>query len=149
MRIVFMGTPQLAAKILQALTVAETTQIVAVYTNADAVSKRGNQLIPSPVKVVANEAGVPVHTPSTFKDELEVERLAAYEPDFICVAAYGMILPTSALNIPKYECINVHGSLLPRWRGAAPIQRAILAGDEHTGVSIMRMDAGMDTGDYC
>ena len=146
MRIVFMGTPDLAATILQRLIAVQ--EVVAVYTRSDAIRGRGKQPSPSPVKRVAVEAGVPVYTPANFRDPQTVEALAALKPDVICVAAYGVILPSTVLDIPPYGCLNVHGSLLPRWRGAAPIQRAILAGDADAGICIMRMDAGMDTGDY-
>lgn len=147
MRIVYMGTPEFAAHIL--LELKEQHDIVAVYTRADAVRGRGKKLVPSPVKQVALDAGISVFTPRTLRDEAEIERLRALEPDAICVAAYGMILPQAVLDIPQYGCLNVHASLLPKWRGAAPIERAILAGDEEAGVCIMRMEAGLDTGDYC
>lgn len=147
MRVVFMGTPDFAASIL--IELKEQHDVVAVYTRADAVRGRGKKLVPSPVKEVALGANIPVFEPRTFRDEAEVERLRALDPDVICVAAYGMILPQAVLDIPKHGCLNVHASLLPKYRGAAPIERAILNGDDEAGVCIMRMEAGLDTGDYC
>lgn len=147
MRIVFMGTPDFAADILHEL--KEQHEVVAVYTRADAVRGRGKKLVPSPVKVVATEAGIPVFEPKTLRSEEEAERLRGFAPDAICVAAYGMLLPQNVLDIPPYGCLNVHASLLPKYRGAAPIERAILNGDREVGVCIMKMEAGMDTGDYC
>ena len=147
MRVVFMGTPDFAASIL--IELKEQHDVVAVYTRADAVRGRGKKLVPSPVKEVALGANIPVFEPRTLRDEAEVERLRALDPDVICVAAYGMILPQAVLDIPKHGCLNVHASLLPKYRGAAPIERAILNGDDEAGVCIMRMEAGLDTGDYC
>ena len=147
MRIVFMGTPQFAADILEQL--ISQHEIAAVYTRPDAVRGRGKSLVPSPVKVVAEAAGIPVLTPRTLRDAAVQAELAALEPDVICVAAYGAILPAEVLAIPTHGCLNVHGSLLPRWRGAAPIERAILAGDAEVGVCIMAMEEGLDTGDFC
>ena len=147
MRIVFMGTPSFAAAILEEL--VSQHEVVAVYTRPDAVRGRGRSLVASPVKELAVSEGIPVHTPKTLRDADEQAKLSAYEPDAICVAAYGMILPREVLDLPKYGCINVHASLLPRWRGAAPVERAILAGDRQAGVCIMRMEEGLDTGDYC
>lgn len=147
MRIVFMGTPAFALPSLDA--VAREHELVAVYTRPDAVSGRGKSLRPTPVKERAIELGVPVEQPRTLRDAAVQSRLASYRPDAIVVAAYGLILPREVLDIPPLGCINVHGSLLPRWRGAAPVQRAILAGDETTGVSIMRMEEGLDTGPFC
>ena len=147
MRVVFMGTPSFSASILEDL--LERHEVVAVYSRPDAVRGRGGALVASPVKQLAEQNGIPVHTPRTLRDEAEFSVLASYEPEVICVAAYGMLLPKSVLDLPAYGCLNVHASLLPRWRGAAPIERAILAGDEQAGVCIMRMEEGMDTGDYC
>lgn len=148
MKIIFMGTPEFAQIILHKL--AETDhEIVAVFTKEDSVSKRGSKLIPTPVKVEAVEHNFAVFSPKTLKDENVIEEIRALEPDVICVAAYGKILPKAVLDIPKQGCLNVHASLLPRWRGAAPIERAILAGDKFQGVSIMKMEEGLDTGDYC
>ena len=147
MRIVFMGTPEFAANILYEL--REQHDVVAVYTRPDAVRGRGRKLVPSPVREVAESFGIPVYTPKTLRNPAEIERLAEIAPDAICVAAYGMILPQEVLDIPDYGCLNVHGSLLPKYRGAAPIERAILDGEAETGVCIMRMEAGLDTGPYC
>lgn len=147
MRVVFMGTPQLAADILTEL--AQQHEVACVYTRPDAVRGRGSKLSPSPVKAEAERLGIEVRTPRTLRDGQEREHLSQLAPDAICVAAYGCILPEEVLAIPAYGCLNVHASLLPRWRGAAPIERAILAGDEETGVCIMRMEEGLDTGAYC
>ena len=147
MRVVFMGTPRFAAEILDEL--AEFHEIAAVYTRPDAVRGRGKALVPSPVKEVAERRGFPVRTPRTLRDAEVLSELAAFAPDVICVAAYGAILPKDVLDLPPFGCLNVHGSLLPRWRGAAPIERAILAGDEEIGVCIMAMEEGLDTGDFC
>lgn len=132
---------------LQAL--AEVYEVVAAYTRPDAASGRGSALLPSPVKDAAETLGIPVLQPFTLRDDAALTTLRSYSPDIIVVAAYGLILPQSVLDVAPLGAVNVHASLLPRWRGAAPIQRAILAGDEVTGVSIMRMDAGLDTGPYC
>ncbi len=147
MRVVFMGTPDFAASILRAI--APVHEIVAVLTRPDAVRGRGKRLEPSPVSVAASELGITPRTPTSLRDIVEQQALADVHPDVICVAAYGMILPPEVLSIPRYGCLNVHASLLPRWRGAAPIERAILAGDAETGVCVMRMGEGLDTGDYC
>jgi len=147
MRVVFMGTPEFAVPTLRAL--AQAHDIVAVYTRPDSVSRRGSRTHPSPVKEVAMELGLVVREPTTLRDVAVQRALAADAPDAIIVAAYGLILPREVLSIPRHGCINVHASLLPRWRGAAPIQRAILAGDSVTGVSIMKMEEGLDTGPYC
>ncbi|MBC5583139.1 methionyl-tRNA formyltransferase [Eggerthella sp. NSJ-70] len=147
MRVVFMGTPEFAATILDDL--VEQHDVVAVYTRPDAVRGRGKRLEPSPVKAVAERHGLRVLTPRTLRDEEAQRELAAFEPDVVCVAAYGAILPKAVLDIPRFGCLNVHASLLPRWRGAAPIERAILAGDAEAGVCIMRMEEGLDTGAYC
>ena len=147
MRIVFMGTPQFAATILEDL--AQQHDVAVVYTRPDAVRGRGKRLEPSPVKAAAERLGIPVLTPRTLRDEEAQRELASFAPDIICVAAYGAILPKAVLDLPRYGCLNVHASLLPRWRGAAPVERAILAGDEEAGVCIMRMEEGLDTGAYC
>lgn len=147
MRVVFMGTPKLAADIL--VEIAQQHEVVCVYTRPDAVRGRGAKLEPSPVKAAAERLGIPVRTATSLRDAEEQAHLAELAPDVICVAAYGCILPHEVLEIPRYGCLNVHASLLPRWRGAAPIERAILAGDEQTGVCIMRMEEGLDTGPYC
>ena len=147
MRIVFMGTPDFAVVSLRA--VAASYDVVGVYTRPDAVSGRGGTTRPSPVKCAALQLGLEVMQPPTLRDDEVHRRLAALRPDVCVVAAYGAILPRAVLEIPPLGCINVHGSLLPRWRGAAPVQRAILAGDTLTGVSIMRMEEGLDTGPFC
>lgn len=147
MRVVFMGTPKLAADIL--VEIAQQHEVVCVYTRPDAVRGRGAKLEPSSVKAAAERLGIPVRTATSLRDAEEQAHLAELAPDAICVAAYGCILPREVLEIPRYGCLNVHASLLPRWRGAAPIERAILAGDERTGVCIMRMEEGLDTGPYC
>ena len=147
MRVVFMGTPQLAASVLEGL--ADAFEVVGAYTRPDAVRGRGKALVASPVKSVALGRQIPVFTPPSLKDEEVQEEIRSLGPDVICVAAYGAILPREVLDIPRLGCINVHTSLLPRWRGAAPMQRAILAGDERTGVCIMKMEEGLDTGAYC
>ncbi|MDP2232113.1 MAG: methionyl-tRNA formyltransferase [Actinomycetota bacterium] len=146
MRVVFMGSPEFAVPALQALNAAH--QVVAVYTQPDKVRRRGRELVPTAVKQAALELGVEVFEPRTLRDADEITRLSTMAPDVICVAAYGMILPPDVLAIPAHGCVNVHASLLPRHRGAAPIHRAILEGDHVVGVSIMRMEEGLDTGPF-
>ncbi|NCB56814.1 MAG: methionyl-tRNA formyltransferase [Gammaproteobacteria bacterium] len=146
LRIVFAGTPDFAAKHLQALLNANL-QVVGVYTQPDRPAGRGNKLTPSPVKMLAVEHNIPVFQPENFKSAEAQQELAALRPDLMVVVAYGLLLPQQVLDTPRLGCINVHGSLLPGWRGAAPIQRAIWAGDPETGITIMQMDAGLDTGD--
>ena len=146
MNIVFMGTPDFAVKSLEKL-IADGHNIKAVYTKADAPKGRKMVLTPSDVKVCALEHNLTVFTPATLKDETEIERLKEYNPDLIVVVAYGKLLPKAVLDIPKYGCVNVHGSILPRWRGAAPIQWTVLSGDEFGGVTTMYMNEGLDTGD--
>lgn len=144
MRIVFAGTPAFAVPSLRA---AHTHhEVVAVYTQPDRPAGRGRGLTPSPVKLEAIQRGIPVFQPLSLKKAATREALRALEPDLMVVVAYGLILPQSVLDIPRYGCWNVHASLLPRWRGAAPIQRAIEAGDTETGVCLMQMEAGLDTG---
>ena len=146
-KVLFMGTPDFAVPILQALIESPEYDVVAVATRVDKPAGRGRKLRPSPVKEVAQADGIPVFQPRSLrKDPDAVLALAETGPDVIVVAAYGLILPKSVLEIPPYGCINVHASLLPRWRGAAPVAAAILAGDEVTGITIMLMDEGMDTG---
>ena len=145
LRVVFAGTPEFAVPCLDAV-LAAGVDCVAVYTQPDRPAGRGRQLQPSPVKQRALAAGIAVEQPESLKDESVQARLAAYAPDLMVVVAYGLILPRAVLAIPRHGCWNVHGSLLPRWRGAAPIQRAILAGDAETGVDLMQMEAGLDTG---
>ena len=147
MRIVFMGTPDFAATILEELALHH--DIACVYTRPDAVRSRGKVAEPSPVKAMAERYGIEVRTPKTLRDAEVQSEIASWEPDAICVAAYGMILPKEVLDIPVHGCLNAHASLLPRWRGAAPVERALLAGDEETGVCIMKMEEGLDTGPYC
>ncbi len=145
MKIIFAGTPQFAASALAAL--IKEHQIIAVLTQPDRPAGRGMQLTASPVKQLALQHGLRVWQPATLKTE-EIQRsIAALQADVMVVAAYGLILPKAVLQLPRYGCLNIHASLLPRWRGAAPIQRAILAGDRETGITIMQMDEGLDTGD--
>ncbi|MCL5886954.1 MAG: methionyl-tRNA formyltransferase, partial [Actinobacteria bacterium] len=144
MRVVFMGSPDFAVPSLQAL--VEAHDVVAVFTAPDRVRSRGKKVTPTPVKECALEAGIPVHQPSTLRDESAQKLLSEYDPDVVCVAAYGHILTPEVLALPPHGCINVHASLLPAYRGAAPIHRAILAGDPIAGVTIMQMEAGLDTG---
>ena len=148
MRIVFMGTPDFAVPSLQAL-IDAGHDVCAVYTQPDKPQGRKQILTAPPVKTLALEHDIPVFQPNTLKNEDEQARLRELAPEVIIVVAYGKLLPKAVLDIPPHGCINVHGSLLPRWRGAAPIERAILAGDEQTGVCIMRMEEGLDTGPYC
>jgi len=139
-----MGSPDFAAQILAGL--ATNYSIVGVFTQPDRESGRGKILTPPPVKKIASALKIPVYQPQKIKSPEAFADLAALEPDVIVVAAYGQILRQNVLDMPKFGCINVHASYLPRWRGAAPIQAAILAGDEYSGVSVMKMDAGIDTG---
>lgn len=145
MRIVFAGTPEFAAQHLQALLDAGR-EIVAVYTQPDRPAGRGQKLAPSPVKQLALLHGIAVYQPQTLRDPAAQTELAALTPDLMVVVAYGLILPQVVLDTPRLGCINSHASLLPRWRGAAPIQRAIEAGDASSGVTVMQMEAGLDTG---
>lgn len=145
-RVVFMGTPDFAVPALRALIEASDFEVVGVVTQPDRPAGRGQDLRPSPVKLVAQLAGVPVFQPPTLRTPEAFTYLAGWQPDLIVVAAFGQILRQNVLDLPPYGCINVHASLLPRWRGAAPIQAAIRAGDTETGITIMRMDAGLDTG---
>lgn len=144
-RIVFAGTPDFALASLRALVEAGRTP-VAVMTQPDRPAGRGKKLTASPVKRYALEQGIPVHQPPSLRDDAAVAEFAALEPDILIVAAYGLILPQVVLDIPTHGCLNVHASALPRWRGAAPIQSAILAGDATTGISLMAMTAGLDCG---
>lgn len=145
LRVVFMGTPDFSVPTLAEI-VGQGHEVVAVYARAPAPAGRGMELRKSPVHVAAERFGIEVRTPKNFRDPADVEALAELAPDLIVVVAYGVILPQSVLDIPSLGCVNVHASLLPRWRGAAPIQRAIMAGDAETGVAIMKMEAGLDTG---
>ncbi len=146
MRIVFMGTPDIAASCLSAL-LAAGEEVVAVVTQGDKPKGRGYTLTPPPVKLLALERGIPVYQPETLRGGAFDEILATLAPDLIAVVAYGKILPPSVLSLPRYGCINVHASLLPKYRGAAPIQRAIMDGERETGVTTMYMAEGLDTGD--
>ena len=145
LRVVFMGTPEFAVPALESLAAAGH-DIVCVYSQPPRRAGRGQKERPSPVEEAARKLGIPVRTPRSLKDESEQNAFAAPKPDIAVVAAYGLILPAAVLCAPRLGCINIHASLLPRWRGAAPINRAILAGDEKTGVTIMAMDEGLDTG---
>ena len=144
MRLGFAGTPEFAVPALDAL--SRKHQICGVFTQPDRPAGRGQALHASPIKHLATRLGVPVHQPARFSSPLTLEILQALDLDALVVAAYGLILPPAALSLPRLGCINIHASLLPRWRGAAPIQRALLAGDARTGVTIMQMDEGLDTG---
>jgi len=144
-RLIFMGTPDFAACPLEAL-IKAGYDIAAVYTRAPQRSGRGMQIRNSPVHALAEQYDLPVETPSSLGSDQAVRRFQSYAPDLAVVAAYGLILPTSILNVPGMGCWNIHASLLPRWRGAAPIQRALMAGDHLTGISIMQMEEGLDTG---
>lgn len=145
MKIVYAGTPAFAVPALQAL-VASGHEVCAVYTQPDRPAGRGRKLQASPVKQCAQAHAIPVYQPPTLKDSDSQRQLADLQADLMVVVAYGLILPPAVLALPRYGCVNIHASLLPRWRGAAPIQRAILAGDAITGITLMQMDAGLDTG---
>ena len=146
LRVAFAGTPEFAVPCLRACLQAEGVDVVAVYTQPDRAAGRGRKLTASAVKQAALEAGVVVEQPESFRPLEARRRLARHRPDLFVVVAYGLILSPTVLAIPRLGCWNVHASLLPRWRGAAPIQRALLAGDAETGVGLMRMEAGLDTG---
>ena len=146
MRILFMGTPDFAVPTLTEI-VARGHDVAAVYTRAPApAGRRGLDLTPSPVQAVADRFGLKVVTPKTLRTEEATDAIRALEADVAVVVAYGMILPQAVLDAPRLGCLNLHASLLPRWRGAAPIQRAVMAGDRETGIAVMRMEAGLDTG---
>ncbi|MBI5943442.1 MAG: methionyl-tRNA formyltransferase [Chloroflexi bacterium] len=145
-RIVFMGSPEFALSTLSALAAAQQYHVVGVVTQPDRSSGRGRELKSPPVKTLALELNIPIMQPEKLRAPEAMEQLRSWAPDLIVVAAFGQILKKDVLDLPRYGCINVHASLLPRWRGAAPINAAILAGDEETGVTIMQMDAGLDTG---
>ncbi|MBU3020192.1 methionyl-tRNA formyltransferase [Aestuariibacter sp. A3R04] len=146
LKIIFAGTPDFAADHLKAL-LDSAHEVVAVYTQPDRPAGRGKKLTASPVKVLAEAEHIPVYQPQSLKTKAAQDELASIDADIMVVVAFGLILPQVVLDTPKYGCLNVHGSILPKWRGAAPIQRAIWAGDKDTGVTIMQMDAGLDTGD--
>jgi methionyl-tRNA formyltransferase len=145
LRVVFMGTPDFAVPTLSEI-LGQGHEVVAVYTRAPAAAGRGMELKPSPVHRLAERFGLPVLTPKTLRTEEAAQTFRAHEADVAVVVAYGMILPKAILDAPALACLNLHASLLPRWRGAAPIQRAIMAGDRETGVAVMRMEEGLDTG---
>lgn len=144
MKIIFAGTPQFAADALAAILTEHT--VLAVWTQPDRPAGRGMQLMSSPVKQLALQHGIQTFQPNTLKTQEAQDEIAALDADVMVVAAYGLILPKAVLDMPRYGCLNIHASLLPRWRGAAPIQRAIQAGDTSTGITIMQMDVGLDTG---
>ena len=146
LRIIYAGSPEFAVPALEALIDSEH-EIVAVYTQPDRPAGRGKKMTAQPVKIIAEKAGIDVVQIESFKDEGALEMLESYHADLMIVAAYSLLLPQVVLDMPKYGCINIHGSLLPRWRGAAPIHRAIQTGDKETGVTIMQMALGLDTGD--
>lgn len=145
MRVIFMGTPEFAVPTLRAIAAAGH-EVIAAYSQPPRRAGRGKKLQPSSVHRVAEELGIPVRTPATLKPQEEKNAFAALDADVAVVAAYGLLLPVAVLEAPRHGCLNVHGSILPRWRGAAPVQRAILAGDATTGVTIMQMEKGLDTG---
>ncbi len=145
MKIIFAGTPSFAATTLQAL-IDSQYDVIAVYTQLDKPSGRGLKITQSPVKELSLQHHLPIYQPTTLKDEIVQQEMRALDADVMVVAAYGMLLPAAVLSIPRHGCINIHPSLLPRWRGAAPIQRTVHAGDVETGVTIMQMDPGLDTG---
>ena len=147
LRIIFMGTPELASVSLRALLACPEFQIIAAVTQPDQPRGRGLKLQPPPVKQVAEQNGLPVLQPRRAREEGFIRELANLQPELIAVAAYGQILPKAILDLPRFGCLNVHTSLLPKYRGAAPIQHAILNGDDESGVTIMKMDEGLDTGD--
>jgi len=145
MRVVFAGTPDFSVPVLQAI-LDSGHAVVGVYSQPDRPAGRGRKLKPGPVKQLALQYGLPVFQPAGLRDAAEQQALARLEPDLMVVVAYGLLLPQTVLDIPRRGCVNLHASILPRWRGAAPIQRAILAGDRETGVSLMQMEAGLDSG---
>jgi len=146
LRIAFAGTPEFPLAALEAIA-ASSHRLVGVWTQPDRPAGRGRKLTPSPVKSRALELTLPVHQPESLKADAARQAIRDTKPDVMVVVAYGLILPSAVLAIPRFGCLNIHASLLPRWRGAAPIQRALLAGDTETGVAIMQMDEGLDTGD--
>ncbi|EPC4046713.1 methionyl-tRNA formyltransferase [Enterobacter mori] len=146
LRIIFAGTPDFAARHLDAL-LSSGHKVVGVFTQPDRPAGRGKKLMPSSVKVLAEEHGLPIYQPASLRPQENQQLVADLNADVMVVVAYGLILPKAVLDMPRLGCVNVHGSLLPRWRGAAPIQRSLWAGDAETGVTIMKMDVGLDTGD--
>lgn len=148
MRIIFMGTPEIAVNTLGEL-ISQGHDIVAVYCQPPRPAGRGKSLSKTPVHEFAEDMGLEVYTPLNFKDQSDVDQFMAHQADIAVVVAYGLLLPKAILEAPEHGCLNLHASLLPRWRGAAPIQRAIMAGDSHTGLVVMQMDEGLDTGAMC
>jgi len=146
MRVVFAGTPEFSLSSLEALVAHPAVEMVAVYTQPDRPSGRGKKLTSSPIKTRALDLDIPVYQPENFRQEESIQQLKSLQADLMVVTAYGLILPLAVLQAPALGCVNVHASLLPRWRGAAPIQRAIEAGDKQTGVTLMQMEEGLDTG---
>lgn len=146
LKIIFAGTPDFAAQHLEAL-IGSDHQVIGVFTQPDRPAGRGKKLMPSPVKVLAEAHDIPVYQPASLRPLENQQLVADLNADVMVVVAYGLLLPAAVLDMPKYGCFNVHGSLLPAWRGAAPIQRALWAGDNETGITIMQMDVGLDTGD--
>lgn len=146
MRVIFAGTPEFAATHLLSLINDDAQEVVAVYTQPDRPAGRGKKLTSSPVKLLALQYGIPIYQPSSLNNETALSDLAALKADIMIVVAYGLLLPQSVLSIPCHGCINVHASVLPKWRGAAPIQRAIENGDQASGITVIQMDAGLDTG---
>jgi len=145
MRVIFAGTPDFSVPVLQAL-LDSPHEVVAVYAQPDRPAGRGRKLKPGPVKQLAEDCGIPVYQPASLKGADSQQELAALQPDLMVVVAYGLLLPQAVLDMPSLGCVNLHASILPRWRGAAPIQRAILAGDSESGVCLMQMEAGLDSG---
>ncbi len=148
MRIIFMGTPEIAVNTLGEL-IAHEHEIVAVYSQPPRPAGRGKSLRKTPVHQFADDMGLTTHTPLNFKTQADIDTFKAYKADIAIIVAYGLLLPKVILDAPEHGCLNLHASLLPRWRGAAPIQRAIMAGDKLTGLMVMQMDEGLDTGDIC
>lgn len=146
LRIIFAGTPDFSVPALEAL-INSQHEVIAVYTQPDRPAGRGRKLKASPVKEIALKNNIPVYQPESLKEKSEQDQISQLKPDVMIVVAYGLLLPETILSIPAFGCLNIHASILPRWRGAAPIQRAILGDDKETGVSIMQMDVGLDTGD--
>ena len=146
MKIIYAGTPDFAVPALESLVQSSEHEVIAVYTQPDRPAGRGRKVQQSPVKLFALSQKIPVFQPNSFEETADLEQLTELGADLMVVAAYGLLLPALVLSVPRLGCINIHGSLLPRWRGAAPIQRAILAGDETSGITIMQMDVGLDTG---
>lgn len=148
LRVIFMGTPEFAVPTLMEI-VGQSYDVIACYSQPPRPAGRGMEARPSPVHQAAETLGIPVFTPTSLKSAEEQERFAAFDADVAIVVAYGLLLPRAVLEAPRFGCLNLHGSLLPRWRGAAPINRAIMAGDRESGIEVMRMEEGLDTGPVC